>query len=280
MSGAPDPLYVAARTVLLDALEALASHIDAFVLVGAQAVYAHTSEEDLAVAPYTTDSDLAINPARLPDEPLLEFVLEKAGFVQASDVVGIWNRSIRTDGGEQKIAVDLLVPETLGGEGRRGARIPPHGQKVARKVAGLEGALVDKGPMEIAALDRNDLRHFTINVAGPAALLVAKVHKINDRLPARERLSDKDALDVYRLLRSEPTDQLVERFRVLAGNDLSGQVTATALEQLPILFGTPRAQGTLMALRATGPLLADEDTFVASLVTLSEDLIKGLKSPH
>jgi len=34
-----DPLYVAARSVLLDALEALAPHGDTVVIAGAQAIY-------------------------------------------------------------------------------------------------------------------------------------------------------------------------------------------------------------------------------------------------
>ena len=37
MSGAPDLLYVRARSALLDAAEALAEQLDAVVLVGAQA---------------------------------------------------------------------------------------------------------------------------------------------------------------------------------------------------------------------------------------------------
>ena len=60
MPGAPDPLYVAARRVLLDALTALHDHLGAIVLVGAQAVYVHAGEGDLVVAPFTTDADLAI----------------------------------------------------------------------------------------------------------------------------------------------------------------------------------------------------------------------------
>src|SRR3990172_12331902 len=62
MPGAPDPLYVKAREVLLDALEALAPHRSSLVLVGAQAIYLHTGEADVAVAPYTTDADLVIDP--------------------------------------------------------------------------------------------------------------------------------------------------------------------------------------------------------------------------
>ncbi len=160
MPGAPDPLYVAARGVLLDALEAMRAHLDALVLVGAQAVYIHTGDADLAVAPYTTDGDLAIDPARLGPEPLLENALTGAGFVRESNAVGIWQRSLRVAGMPQTVAVDLLVPDSLGGGGRRGARIPPHGKQVARKVAALEATLVDNDPTEITALDPADRRRF------------------------------------------------------------------------------------------------------------------------
>ena len=60
-----DELYVLARRVLLDALDALGSHRNAMVLVGAQAVYLRVGEGDLAVAPFTTDGDLAIDPTLL-----------------------------------------------------------------------------------------------------------------------------------------------------------------------------------------------------------------------
>ena len=42
VTGAPDPLYVRARRRLLDALDALEPHLDAIVLVGAQAVHLHS----------------------------------------------------------------------------------------------------------------------------------------------------------------------------------------------------------------------------------------------
>ncbi len=49
-----DELYVVARRVLLDALEALGDHSNATVVVGAQAIYLRAGEADLIVAPYTT----------------------------------------------------------------------------------------------------------------------------------------------------------------------------------------------------------------------------------
>ena len=54
-----DELYVMARRVLLDALHAVGSHGTPPFFVGAQAVYLRVGEADLAVAPLTTDGDLA-----------------------------------------------------------------------------------------------------------------------------------------------------------------------------------------------------------------------------
>jgi hypothetical protein len=51
--------------VLLDALDALGDQRDAVVLVGAQAIYLHTGAAELAVAEFTTDSDLGIDPSAL-----------------------------------------------------------------------------------------------------------------------------------------------------------------------------------------------------------------------
>ena len=59
-----DDLYVIARRVLLDALDALGEHKGATILVGAQAIYLHTGDADLGVAEYTTDADLARCPRR------------------------------------------------------------------------------------------------------------------------------------------------------------------------------------------------------------------------
>ena len=66
--------------VLLDALEALGEHREALVLVGAQAIYLRVGEADLAVASYTTDGDLAIDPRILVEVPPLEQKLSEAGF--------------------------------------------------------------------------------------------------------------------------------------------------------------------------------------------------------
>ena len=63
MPGVLDPLYVRARA-LLDILEALSSHRNDLVLVGARAVYLHTGDSDLAVAEYTPHPSARRSPRR------------------------------------------------------------------------------------------------------------------------------------------------------------------------------------------------------------------------
>lgn len=89
MPGEPDQLYVEARRALLDALEALAPHRDSLILVGAQAIYLHTGEADVAVAPYTKDADVAIDPRHLGRDPILEVAMQAAGF-EPGDQPGTW----------------------------------------------------------------------------------------------------------------------------------------------------------------------------------------------
>jgi hypothetical protein len=195
-------LYVIARRVLLDALEALGEHRDATILVGAQAIYLHTGAAELGVAEYTTDADLALDPALLAEIPPLEQALEGAGFYSSTSTIGIWNTSRRTSQAiDIDVQVDLLVPAIVSpGAGRRAARPTGHGVHAARKVDGLEGVLVDQAEHDIASLEPDmHARVVRAKVAGPGALLVAKLFKIHERR-GTARANDKDALDVLRVL--------------------------------------------------------------------------------
>ena len=71
-----DPEVVKARHALLDALDALGSHKEAVILVGAQAIYLHTGSAEVALAEFTTDADLAIDPELLTDHPLIEAAID------------------------------------------------------------------------------------------------------------------------------------------------------------------------------------------------------------
>lgn len=270
MPGVPDAVYIQARRVLLDALETLSGQREALVLVGAQAIYLHTGEGDMAVAPYTTDGDIAIDPSELSDTPRLEEAMRAGGFVQDLQQPGVW---LGTEG----VMIDLLVPEAVGGGGRRGARLGEHGNRAARKARGLEAALVDNEPTEIAALAADDERRFEIAVAGPAALLVAKLHKLGERQEVEGRAEDKDALDILRLLRAIPTQTLAEALDVLRGDARSGVVTLEAVDYLRVLFGEPTSPGSQMAARAATPL-EDADVVAASSASLATDLLATVDS--
>ena len=108
-------------------------------------------------------------------------------------------------------------------------------------------------------------------VAGPAALLVAKVHKIIERLGDRDRAQDKDALDLFRLLQAVPTEDLAQRLEALLGDDSAGVVTAEALERIPVLFGATGSDGIAMAVRAAA-LGEDSVILAGSFVALIGEL--------
>jgi len=269
MPGEFDQEYIDARRVLLDALDVLAPHHPALTLVGAQAIYLHVGAADLAVAEYTTDADLALDPDLLASEPVLETTLEAGGFMPSGDP-GIWAK-----GGEKTKTVDLLVPEASAGAGRRAARIPPHGRTVARRARGLEGVLIDHEVMAIAALDPIDGRVHRIHVAGPAALLVAKVIKIKDRQEDAGRRVAKDALDVLRILRAIDTDRLSEVLEHLAAHGMAGTVTQEAIEYLEGQFRSPAGFGVQLAVDAAVPL-EDPAVISQSCIILTEALLRAL----
>ena len=143
-----DPNYIEARETLLDAVEALEPHSNAVILVGAQAVYVHTESEDesFAVAPFTYDADIALDPELLEDSPVLIAAMSRAGF-QLHNPPGLYKRDSRAQ-------VDLLVPKAVGGPGRRGARLGGHGHDAARQVHGLEGVLVSHTRRRTSAATR------------------------------------------------------------------------------------------------------------------------------
>lgn len=272
------PIYVAAREVLLDALEALGEQRQAVILAGAQAIYLHTGDADLAVAEYTTDSDLVVDPSLLQDNPRLHAAMEAGGF-RLDIQPGIWLRARLIEGVLTDVPVDLLVPDAVAGAGRRGARLGDHGDKSGRRVRGLEGALVDHSIFSIDAFDPDDRRRFEIRVAGPSALLVAKLHKLADRTAERRgnRLDDKDALDVLRLLRAVPTTALAAGLHRLLSDAAAQEVAREAVDHLARLFGATGASGTQMAVQAT-ERLEDPAAIAGSCVALTAALLDEIQN--
>lgn len=172
--------------------------------------------------------------------------------------------------------MDLMVPRKLAGSGRRSVSIPPHDKFSARQTRGIEATLVDFDVQEITSLDLADNRSISAKVAGPAALLVAKIHKIVERLQTPMRSNDKDAHDSYRILRSVETSELRNRFLSLLNDELSQQSTMEALVYLREHFAAgPESAGSMMAGRAEAGL-GDPSQVSLSVAFLAEDLINAL----
>jgi hypothetical protein len=203
------PEYRAARRVLLDALDALAPQLPSLILVGAQAIYLRLDDDlELGTATMTTDGDLAMNTELLSLTPQLAEALASAGF-SASGQPGTW---ASRDG----VNVDLMVcPHQSGraGKSARAARLDDlghPGRQIARITPGLEPALVDHSALRLGALDGADARSVELNVAGPAALIVAKLVKLRERMHDANsgrpnRVRGKDVTDILRILNGTPT---------------------------------------------------------------------------
>lgn len=223
------PEYVVARRVLLDALDALESHVPNLVLVGARAVYHHTGDTDLRVPLFTTDADLAIDTQGLEDSPEIGDILRAAGFSPGTNP-GHWVDA-------RQVAVDLMVVPHQSGRTKpsaRAASLPPHDKATARVARGLEPALVDHEIVSMAALEPGDDRQVGLKVAGPAALLTAKAIKLGERLEQAavqpSRLREKDALDAFRIFQAVETEALVQGFVSHAVDEHARVVTAEAIE--------------------------------------------------
>lgn len=273
VAGAMTLEVIEARTALLDAMEALGAHRESVILVGAQAIYLRTGAADVALAEFTTDADIVIDPRGLGSDPLVETAMRAAGFVHdpGNPNPGAWVSP-------RGIPVDLMVPDQVAGPGRRGVSIPPHDRRSMRRTVGLEAALIDNSVMSIGALSAGDERVIDVRVAGSAALLVAKLHKLNERLETPRRQDDKDAHDIYRILVASDTHDLAGVISALLSNELSREVTAQALQALRMLFATgPDARGSTMAGRAERAVGDPHQVALASSI-LAADLLMEVEA--
>ena len=272
--------YIEARRVLLDALTTLEPHIEAVILIGAQAVYLRTDDRLPNYQPYTTDADLVIDPARLADVPPLSQVLSEAGFKETNQP-GRWKKQLKRPGcqGDIYVPVDLMVPSQIAPKkGRRRARLPgEHGDTVARKTTGVEGALLDYNHLEVPSLESEDNRRVVVKVAGTAALVVAKAHKLGDRLGDPNRLQSKDAGDMYLLFDATPVKDLVNKIRLLLMDKLSSKTAGQSLLYLDQLFRSPDSVGTKLAVDALKGVV-DPSEVTSTITGYIHELLSLLRS--
>jgi hypothetical protein len=253
--------YVAARRVLLDAASALLKRPDPVVLIGSQAIYARTgsADFDVAVAPYTTDADLALNPDVLGADPQVEAVMTAAGFTRPSNP-GRWVKTVSLGTGEPlTVPVDLMVPEAVAGEGSRSAHLPGQAKNAARRGRGLEAALIDNSRLVIGSFQADDTRKVDVAVASVAALMIAKAHKlgerVNDEHKRPEAVKAKDASDVYRLTQAESGVVIGQQLRKLAGHAMAGESVQEGsvqegVDYLRRLFSRRGQRGVQLAVQA------------------------------
>lgn len=273
--GVPNDLLIASRSALLDALEALADHREAVVIVGAQAIYLQTDSAPVALAESTKDSDIALDARLLVDDPLIQEAMKSAGFLldPIGGQPGAWINRVG-------VPVDLMVPEALAGSGgkqSRGVRKPPHDRSSMRRAKGLEAAVVDNHEMVISALATSDERRYSVKVAGLAALVVAKTHKIAERIGTPTRLVDKDAHDIYRILVVAELDETSVALNKLLEDPLSRDVTEQSLAHLRNLFAAgPDATGSTMAGRAEEGI-GEPATVALAVSVMAAELLDTLK---
>lgn len=263
---------VAGRRTLLDALRALGPHAEALILVGAHAVQEWAGPVDAAIggSPMSKDADLQVNTLALGPDPTLESAMRSAGFQlarrQGADEPGIW---LSSAGGQ----VDLLVAEAQArGSGSRAARVDARDPLSARRVAGLEACLHLNVVRDIGALDGADVAPIRLRVARPAALLVAKAHKLGERFAdGGRRARGKDALDVLRLLLAEETAATSREMGLLLKNPACAAVARAGVNYVRGLFGSPSAPGCSLLLQE----YAQGATYAAQVQQLTADLLSS-----
>jgi hypothetical protein len=201
----------------------------------------------------TTDADIALDTERLADQPEIAAALTARGFAPGTNP-GHWI-------GEGDVAVDIMVAPHQAGttaKAARSARIPPHSKRVGRIARGLEPALVDNAPTAIVAFKPSDRRAFKLKVAGPAALPVAKAIKIAERADdARkqpDRLKEKDALDMFRLLQAVDTPALAAG---LSHHRASPEAASVSREGMAFVAANARTPADLLPRLATAAAFGD-----------------------
>jgi hypothetical protein len=141
-----------------------------------------------------------------------------------------------------------------------------------------EAAIVDNRELNVVALETEDDRSYAVKVAGPAALLVTKAHKLGGRQSEPSRLMDKDAHDTYRLVRATETQEIVDGYDILLRDGRSAAVARAGLAYLRRLFGDSSSTGAIMAGRVEEGI-GNPSEVSASVVALVNDVLDAVDEP-
>jgi hypothetical protein len=258
---------IEARNALIDAVIAFGEHSDSLILVGAQALYFRTSKMVMPVAPATKDADFTINPRTLKANPLLEKMLEEAGFRRdlISNNPGAWVSG-------QNIPVDFMVPGLLAGAGSRSAYLSPHANYIGRKTDGLEASIFDYSREEVHSLDGSRTA-VNVNIANEPSLLIAKLVKVGERIHNPKRFQQKDCYDIYRLLSATIPELIVPTFARLSREDLVERSLQFARETLEEHFAmSSDSIGSFSAGQAEFRI-GDPDAVAARTMAMSRELL-------
>lgn len=107
-------------------------------------------------------------------------------------------------------------------------------------------------------------------------MLIAKLHKVGERVDRTpDRLKNKDASDLFLLLRVTETATLAATLQRLRRIPSTAETTETALRYLQELFTSDAGAG-IRLLRAAVAGIEDEETVARSCIVLAEDLVIAL----
>ena len=260
---------IEARTSLCDVLDALADHKEGLVVIGSHAVHERTRSLGI-VSTTTKDCDLAVVPGLVESDPRIEDAMRSAGFVPLGELPqapsryehqpGLWGKGF-TDDGSPIAEVDLIVPQTMAGGGRRSPRsMASHGKVATRFSAGVDLAAVDRGLMPVESFADGSVRE--AYVAGPAALLCSKAYKVGERVierdrGGRDRVAPKDGSDMWRLMAASDPVSVGGIFEALLADVTVADVARTGLGHLRALV-TSGEIARLARLDLEGAVEADE----------------------
>lgn len=194
------------RRLLITTIQALGDHAKAMTVVGAHAVHVWVQKKWGPIDMESTrDGDLVLNPLFIAEDPKIMDLMAEIGLEPVRpERPGIYGPvSERGLSWEQRTTVDLLVPEIYAGAKGRSARILGQGRATTRAY-GLELAIHDRTLTRISTSDNLPQLSVDVHVAGPAALLIAKAHKVSERLrdasKRPDRLRPKDSGDIALLM--------------------------------------------------------------------------------